>query len=39
MVQYDSGKKTWCATMKTTKDQLKAAPEFKYNRQWTGSRS
>ena len=38
-VMYDSNTKTWRATMNATKDQLKAAPEFKYNGQWTASRS
>jgi sporulation protein YlmC with PRC-barrel domain len=39
MVQYDTDKKTWRATMNATKDQLKSAPEFKYSGQWTASRS
>ena len=39
MVQYDANNKTWRATMNATKDQLKAAPEFKYSGQWTASRS
>jgi len=29
-VKYDKEKDTWRATMNATKDQLKAAPEFKY---------
>ncbi len=29
-VIYDTNAKTWHATMNTTADQLKAAPEFKY---------
>jgi len=29
-VRYDANGKTWRATMNTTADQLKAAPEFKY---------
>jgi len=29
-VKYDKDKDTWRATMNATKDQLKAAPEFKY---------
>lgn len=29
-MSYDAGNKTWHATMNTTADQLKAAPEFKY---------
>jgi sporulation protein YlmC with PRC-barrel domain len=39
MVQYDAANKTWRATMNATKDELKAAPEFKYSGQWTASRS
>jgi sporulation protein YlmC with PRC-barrel domain len=39
MVQYDANNKTWRATMNATKEQLKAAPEFKYSGQWTASRS
>jgi sporulation protein YlmC with PRC-barrel domain len=39
MVAYDAQNKTWKATMNATKDQLKAAPEFKYSGQWTASRS
>jgi sporulation protein YlmC with PRC-barrel domain len=39
MVAYDAQNKTWKATMNATKDQLKAAPEFKYGGQWTASRS
>jgi len=39
MVSYDAQKKEWKATMNATKDQLKAAPEFKYGGQWTASRS
>jgi PRC-barrel domain protein len=39
MVQYDASNNTWRATMNATKDQLKAAPEFKYTGQWTASRS
>ena len=38
-VKYDGDNKTWRATMNATKDQLKAAPEFKYGGQWTASRS
>jgi hypothetical protein len=38
-VQYDAANKTWRATMNATKDELKAAPEFKYSGQWTASRS
>ena len=39
MVSYDAQNKVWKATMNATKDQLKAAPEFKYTGQWTASRS
>jgi sporulation protein YlmC with PRC-barrel domain len=39
MVAYDAQGKVWKATMNATKDQLKAAPEFKYRGQWTASRS
>jgi hypothetical protein len=38
-VSYDATNKVWRATMNATKDQLKAAPEFKYSGQWTSSRS
>ena len=39
MVNYDAQNKVWKATMNATKDQLKSAPEFKYEGQWTASRS
>ncbi len=39
MVNYDAQNKVWKATMNATKDQLKSAPEFKYQGQWTASRS
>jgi hypothetical protein len=39
MVAYDAQNKAWKATMNATKDQLKSAPEFKYDGQWTASRS
>jgi sporulation protein YlmC with PRC-barrel domain len=38
-VSYDAQNKVWRASMNATKDQLKAAPEFKYGGQWTASRS
>ena len=38
-VTYDSNDKVWRASMNATKDQLKAAPEFKYEGAWTASRS
>jgi sporulation protein YlmC with PRC-barrel domain len=38
-VKYDAGAKKWRATMNATKDQLKAAPEFKYEGEWNASKS
>jgi sporulation protein YlmC with PRC-barrel domain len=38
-IMYDVNGKTWRATMNATKEQLKAAPEFKYEGQWAASRS
>lgn len=38
-ITYDDGNKTWRAAMNATKEQLKAAPEFKYSGRWTASRS
>lgn len=38
-IAYDEQNKVWRASMNATKDQLKAAPEFKYGGQWTASRS
>ncbi len=38
-VTYDANNKVWRATMNATKDQLKAAPEFKYTGAWNASRS
>ena len=38
-IEYDQNNKAWRAAMNATKDQLKAAPEFKYSGQWTASRS
>jgi hypothetical protein len=38
-IAYDSGQKTWRAAMNATKDELKSAPEFKYDGRWTASRS
>ena len=37
-VSYGSDKK-WHATMSATADQLKSAPEFKYNGRWNASKS
>ncbi len=33
-VTYSESDKKWSASMETTKDQLKAAPEFKYEGRW-----
>jgi sporulation protein YlmC with PRC-barrel domain len=38
-ITYDGANKTWRASMKATKAELKSAPEFKYGGQWTASRS
>ncbi len=38
-VKYDPSDKTWHANMSATKDELKAAPEFKYEGQWNASKS
>jgi hypothetical protein len=38
-VQYDANGKKWMATTSATKDELKAAPEFKYEGQWDASKS
>jgi sporulation protein YlmC with PRC-barrel domain len=38
-VSYNDSDKKWHATMNTTADQLKAAPEFKYNGRWNASKS
>lgn len=38
-IKYDSNGKTWRASINATKDELKAAPEFKYGGQWSASRS
>ena len=38
-VTFDTINKVWRATMNASKDQLKAAPEFKYEGQWNASRS
>jgi hypothetical protein len=38
-VTYSDSDKKWHAAMNATADQLKAAPEFKYNGRWSGSRS
>jgi sporulation protein YlmC with PRC-barrel domain len=38
-VSYNSSDKKWHATMNASADQLKAAPEFKYNGRWNASKS
>jgi sporulation protein YlmC with PRC-barrel domain len=38
-IKYDTIDKKWHANMSATKDELKAAPEFKYEGQWTASKS
>lgn len=38
-ISYDADARVWRATMNATKDQLKAAPEFKYGGRWSASRS
>ena len=38
-VTYDDGVKQWRASINATKDQLTAAPEFKYEGQWKASKS
>ena len=37
-VSYNDSDKKWHATMNATADQLKAAPEFKYNGHWNASK-
>jgi sporulation protein YlmC with PRC-barrel domain len=38
-VSYDTSNKKWHASMNATKDQLKAAPEFRYEGVWNASKS
>jgi len=38
-IKFDTADKKWHANMNATKDELKAAPEFKYEGQWNASRS
>ena len=38
-VSYNSSDKKWHATMDANVNQLKAAPEFKYNGRWNASKS
>ena len=38
-VKYDPNDKKWHANMNATKDELKNAPEFKYEGEWNASKS
>jgi sporulation protein YlmC with PRC-barrel domain len=38
-IKYDNGDKRWHANMDSTVDQLKSAPEFKYEGEWNASKS
>ena len=38
-IKYDQSDKKWHANMNASKDQLKAAPEFKYEGEWSASKS
>jgi sporulation protein YlmC with PRC-barrel domain len=38
-VNYNDSDKKWHATINATADQLKAAPEFKYDQRWSASKS
>ena len=38
-VKYDSHDQKWHANMNATKDELKNAPEFKYEGEWNASKS
>ena len=38
-IKYDPTDKKWHANMNATKDELKAAPEFKYEGEWNASKS
>ena len=38
-VKYDPADKKWHANMDATRDQLKAAPEFKYEGEWNAGKS
>jgi PRC-barrel domain len=38
-VRYDANSRKWAAQTTATKDDLKAAPEFKYEGQWDASKS
>ena len=38
-IKYDDRDKKWHANMNATKDELMAAPEFKYEGRWTASKT
>jgi sporulation protein YlmC with PRC-barrel domain len=38
-IKYDDNDKKWHANMNATKDELKAAPEFKYEGRWNASKT
>ena len=38
-IKYDMNDKKWHANMNATKDELKNAPEFKYEGEWNASKS
>jgi hypothetical protein len=38
-VKFDPSDKKWHANISATRDELKAAPEFKYEGQWNASKS
>jgi len=38
-IKYDTSDKKWHANMSATKEELKDAPEFKYEGQWNASKS
>jgi sporulation protein YlmC with PRC-barrel domain len=38
-IKYDTSDKKWHANMDASKEQLKAAPEFKYQGEWNASKS
>jgi sporulation protein YlmC with PRC-barrel domain len=38
-IKYDMSDKKWHANMNATKDELKNAPEFKYQGEWDASKS
>ena len=38
-IKYDDNDKKWHANMNATKEELKAAPEFKYGGRWTASKT